>query len=342
MNIYVHNKITFASDFNDKSMQKVLSTILRGNNTAPSSLTSAKFSIEELCRYNRMSFDFNALIPMPEELDMETDIDPSLGHTLYRAYQNLPHILASRIIQAESIEDIFTDGSENDVRRQYDTIIRQIEQIELAENSSPFVAEIGRKLMALYLPVISHFETYRWKSSEMPEIDCFSVFSTADKMDIEVRMKKALKITSLHPLSLLDFLETEAGKNMFALGEKCYANIQKYGYAAFSDWQLANWGTGSNALGTSVDWDARQISFLTSINMPEPVALALYKMFPEVEFEWKYMSSEYGINVGIVSSKNSEYTSHKFADLSEEAYNAHREYSGMNKKIPPAAIELPF
>ncbi len=344
MQNYINNKLIFANDFNDKSMQKVLSTILCNKHPISNLPNGTKLSLEELCRHYLTYFDFNTLIPMPDGLDIESDINTGPGQILYQAYQIFPRILAVRITQAMYFEDIFVAGSEKEIRSQYDAIVRQIEQIELNENDPYYAAEIGQKLMDLYLPVISHFGSYRWKPSKCPEIDYFEPFSiltsVADKMNLISRIKKSLNITSLNPLSLLDFLETEDGKYLFALGEKCCSNIQKYGYATSTDWQLAKWGTESNAIGTIVDWEARQISFQTSVNMPLPVAFVLHKTFPDVEFEWKYSDNKCGVNAGIAVSKNGEYMSHRFVDHSEEARNTYKECYDIDKSLAFMETEM--
>ncbi len=112
---YVQNKITFADDFDSEIMQKVLFTILRnhaGSESSPQNPSGGTLSLKERCSLKMVDFDFNTLVPKPEELHIESIPDSEDGHLLYEAYQNLPYILASQINEATIFEDVFVAGSE--------------------------------------------------------------------------------------------------------------------------------------------------------------------------------------------------------------------------------------
>ena len=133
MSNYIQNKITFTDDFDCKMMQKVLSTILRnrsGSESSPQNPSGGTLSLKERCSLKMVDFDFNTLVPMPEELHIESIPDSEDGHLLYEAYQNLPYILASQINEATIFEDVFTAKSESEVRRQCDAIFEQIAKID--------------------------------------------------------------------------------------------------------------------------------------------------------------------------------------------------------------------
>ncbi len=325
---YVQNKITFASDFGSEMMQKVLSAVLRDNDTKPNppNTCASALSLEERCRRSMVHFDFNSLIPMPAGLNIEASTDAEGGQLLYEAYRNLPDILARRIAKAKIFEDIFVRGSENDVRKQYDAIFEQLAYIETVQNNPVFAAETARKLNSLYLPVISNFETHSWASPLLPEINYFaeiSSMSTVWNSYIKDRMKQTLKITVFSPLSIQCFLRTEEGKRLFALGKQRSENVQKYGYPDWYEWNIANWGTKWNASDTFVDWDARQIIFRTAWAAPEPVMRTLQKAFPNAEFEWLYADEDIGYNTGIATSKDGEFAFTEFENCSQEAYEAY-------------------
>ncbi len=230
--------------------------------------------------------------------------------------------LAARIMKAEIFEDIFSYGSENEVRKQYDLISEQLEQIDLVQNNPVFAAEVGEKLRSLYCPVITNFETHNWAIPSLPEINYFELVHDTHIVSgsVERTMKEALNTKYLRPLSILDFLETKEGKSLFALGKQCCSNIEKYGYANWYDWRIANWGTKWNAYETFVDWDAHQIFFQTAWSAPEPVIHALHEAFPGVEFEWLYADEDCGHNIGIAVSENGGLTVNEVEDCSPEAY----------------------
>ena len=190
---------------------------------------------------------------------------------------------------------------------------------------------MDKKLYSLYLPVISNIATYRWKTRLLPEIDYFSGienFVKKSSRHIKGKIKSALIITALGPLSIPDFIRTEEGKRLYELGKQRSLNIQKYWYADLREWSIANWGTKRNALSTFVDWDARQIIFDTAETAPVPIMHALHKAFPNLKFEWLYADENSGKNSGIAISENGKPLINELEDDSQELHKTYVECLG--------------
>lgn len=327
---YVRNVITFTEGFHQEAMERCIRIILRNSKEDPSSGLeeaanhAADLTLEERCRQNMVDFDFNALIPMSDSLNIESSFDTERGESLYQAYQNLPMILMRRISQAKIFEDIFFCRSADDVRLQYTYITEQLNRI----SSHNLVDNAVSKLNGMYLPVISSIEGRIWKTPTLPEMDYLPDKKKEADFSLTDLIKSELHIQYLYPAALLDFIKTERGKRLMTLGERRTMNLAAYGHADWYDWRIANWGTKWNASNTHVDWDGHAISFDTAWSAPEPIIYALSEAFPDVEFEWMYADEDCGYNTGIAIYKNGCLEINENDGGSPEAYNTYVECWG--------------
>lgn len=334
---WVQNRITFASDFGQENMQKFLSAVLchkKELTDRAGDISSGNSSLtpEERCRRDMVEFDFNTIVPMPAELDVESGSNSDYGMLLYQAFANLPITVLQRIAQAKIFEDIFSYGAEYDIQKQYDCMSAMLESVEDHNFTKEFVRENQEKMHRLYNSAISNLKEHIHAVPALPDVDFFKGMRVgmASPTQFERRIKSALNTDRLYLQSLQDFCETKEGKGLFSLGERCCSNIRKYGGRDWYDWRIANWGTKWNAVGTYVDWDARQIMFQTAWSAPAAIIDKMSRAFPDVEFEWMYAEEDCGCNTGIFTHKNGMLSVNSFENGSNEAYNAYQECWGPN------------
>jgi len=89
------------------------------------------------------------------------------------------------------------------------------------------------------------------------------------------------------------------------LGDKYYANKEKYGYETWYDWCCDKWGTKWNA--NDVMWSGDNLYFNTAWNTCEPVFEKLYELFPKIEFEVEFADEDIGSNCGTISFEDGEF-----------------------------------
>ena len=165
------------------------------------------------------SFDFNKLLPMPKELDMEAGTRTDRGLKLVREYH---HALADLEQQKPSLSP-----------EEYVENLRQCR---------------GR---------------YRTKRMADPET--------------------------------------------WALGEKAYNNIQRFGSPTWYEWCNRNWGTKWNAYGfPPLEKDSDTMEFFTAWNSVPKVISLLSRKYPEQTITYRWADEDIGNNVGELTLKDGE------------------------------------
>lgn len=91
-------------------------------------------------------------------------------------------------------------------------------------------------------------------------------------------------------VSITDYIKynkNSSREKIINLGLQYIQNVVKYGYSAWYDWCINNWGTKWNAMDTQIRCDD-EISFLTAWSPPDPIYLKLSEMYPydEIHVTW--------------------------------------------------------
>jgi hypothetical protein len=79
-------------------------------------------------------------------------------------------------------------------------------------------------------------------------------------------------------------------------------NYFKHGYVYWYDWQIDHWGVKWGADGASVSDEC--ITFNTAWSTPEPVIIALSKLYPKVIIKVDYADEDLGSNCGTYTCIN--------------------------------------
>lgn len=145
--------------------------------------------------------------------------------------------------------------------------------------------------------------------------------------------KRIADTTGAIPASREDFLTaiTRAGlTEMIDLenGRKAQSNLDRFGYADWYDWCIANWGTKWNAYSVEInELSERRIklSFETAWTPPVPVIAKLCSTFPDVEVCMHYFESGCWF-AGTVEGSNGEIADFEAEDVSAFA----QEYFGFS------------
>ena len=195
---------------------------------------------------NHKEFDFNKIIPMPEELHVESSSEADNGLYIYclcNTFFNgeVEHPTATQILEA------FTLMSSS--------------QIKIGESN----AKMAVQKNSLFFP---HF------------IDIERIKSLIDAI------KKGEELDRLISL--------------YEKGKAYYSNVEKYGFADWYHWSIANWGTKWNAYETQI-LDGDTIMFDTAWAAPLPIIEALSKKYWRVPIYIKYADEDMGSNTGNIS-----------------------------------------
>ena len=165
------------------------------------------------------SFDFNKLLPMPKELDMEAGTRTDRGLKLVREYH---HALADLEQQKSALTP-----------KEYAANLRQCEGL------------------------------YRKKRIADPET--------------------------------------------WALGEKAYSNIQRFGSPTWYEWCNRNWGTKWNAYGfPPLEKNSDTMEFYTAWDSVPKIISLLSKKYPEQTITYRWADEDIGHNVGEFTIKDGE------------------------------------
>ncbi|GAA4825481.1 hypothetical protein [Algivirga pacifica] len=106
---------------------------------------------------------------------------------------------------------------------------------------------------------------------------------------------------------VLTDMDEQSRKKYVEIALTRQSNQEKYGHASWYEWSKEHWGTKWNAYNQYlVDGQDNAIYFETAWISPYKVIAQLSKMYPEVEFEVKYVDECPGEYSGIYAYKNGE------------------------------------
>lgn len=256
---------------------------------------------------------------MPKDLDIESSSDSDKGVILYKAVLKFPEMMESRILDAITFQDVFTEGDWRACRQEYDAIAALISP---RKEISPTAEQALEKLKELVKGTLKMQKDSYWGYPFLPEMNYFKGQEGYDVAQFPKRIRKSLNSgwgELLSPMALMQYIETEDGSRLFRLGQKSYENLQKYGAMNWYDWCCEHWGTKWNASETSVDWEKREIRFSTAWSEPVPIMSALHEDFPDVDFTWSYADEDRGHGTGVATAKDGSYTVDNLEDGSPEA-----------------------
>lgn len=316
---WTRNIIQIGQNVPQERFEAVMLKMLRKDSrTEPSAFSSAA-DARQACESHHVDFDFNALIPMPADLNIECSSDSNKGVILYKAVLEFPEMMEKRILDAVTFQDVFTEGDWESCRREYDAIVALI---SLRKEISPTVERALEKLKELVKDTLKMQKDSYWGNPFLPEMNYFRGQEGYDVAHLSERIRESLDVglrESLSPMALMQYIETKDGSRLFRLGQKSYENLQKYGTMNWYDWCCEHWGTKWNASETSVDWEKREIKFSTAWSEPVPIMSALHEDFPDVDFTWSYADEDRGYGTGIATAENGVYTIDEMEDGSPEA-----------------------
>ena len=308
---WVNNRIIFSEDIPQEKFEAMLLGVLR-EEKGDGEISDVRLSVSEvkaLSDEEKIAFDFNTLIPMPAELNIESSSVTNMGLLLYQARMNFPKLLEKRILEAVTFQDIFTEGTSYSCKQEFEAIAKFLKDELGASKETEKALEKLRQFVAVAIQLDAN--SY-WGHSFLGEMNYFEGLDTAavlhgllNQMKIALqadRIKMGFPTKDLAPMDLLRYIETDGGSYMYKLGEKAYANTQKYGSKDWYDWRCANWGTKWNASETQIDWENREIFFQTAWSAPTPIIFALHTHFPDVGFTWYYADEDCGYNAGVIST----------------------------------------
>ena len=228
-------------------------------------------------------------------------------------------MMESRILDAITFQDVFTEGDWRACRQEYDAIAALISP---RKEISPTAEQALEKLKELVKGTLKMQKDSYWGYPFLPEMNYFKGQEGYDVAQFPKRIRKSLNSgwgELLSPMALMQYIETEDGSRLFRLGQKSYENLQKYGAMNWYDWCCEHWGTKWNASETSVDWEKREIRFSTAWSEPVPIMSALHEDFPDVDFTWSYADEDRGHGTGVATAKDGSYTVDNLEDGSPEA-----------------------
>ena len=313
---WTRNIIQIGQNVPQERYEAVMLKMLRRDSRKKSNAFVSAANARRACESNHVNFDFNALIPIPKDLDIESSSDSDKGVILYKAVLKFPEMMESRILDAITFQDVFTEGDWRACRQEYDAIAALISP---RKEISPTALE---KLKELVKGTLKMQKDSYWGYPFLPEMNYFKGQEGYDVAQFPKRIRKSLNSgwgELLSPMALMQYIETEDGSRLFRLGQKSYENLQKYGAMNWYDWCCEHWGTKWNASETSVDWEKREIRFSTAWSEPVPIMSALHEDFPDVDFTWSYADEDRGHGTGVATAKDGSYTVDNLEDGSPEA-----------------------
>lgn len=316
---WTRNIIQIGQNVPQERFEAVMLKMLRKDSRTKSSAFSSAADARQACESHHVDFDFNALIPMPADLNIECSSDSNKGAILYKAVLKFPEMMEKRILDAVTFQDVFTEGDRESCRREYDAIVALI---SLRKEISPTVEQALEKLKELVKGTLNLQKDSYWGNPFLPEMNYFRGQEGYDVAHLSERIRRNLNAglgRLLSPMALMQYIETEDGSRLFRLGQKSYENLQKYGAMNWYDWCYEHWGTKWNASETSVDWEKREIKFSTAWSEPVPIMSAFHEDFPDVDFTWSYADEDRGCGTGIATAENGVYTIDEMEDGSPEA-----------------------
>jgi len=135
---------------------------------------------------------------------------------------------------------------------------------------------------------------------------------------------EAIKVDEIG-LGSIDFNKIIPMPDNIYYGNLGSEKLKKYGENNWYDWSIKNWGSKWNSYGYDCfpEYEAgnNTIQFNTAWSCVNKILEELSKMYPDVEFKYKWADEDFGYNVGYSSWKNGEYLELVYLDDgSKEAY----------------------
>lgn len=117
---------------------------------------------------------------------------------------------------------------------------------------------------------------------------------------------------------------------VWALGEKAFQNIQKYGHPTWYEWCIDHWGTKWNAYQYApLTGKSDTMVFFTSWSSVPKLIKALSRKYPNQEITYRWADEDLGHNVGEATFKGGEEIDRIIpADGSREAYEMSAKITG--------------
>ena len=97
---WTRNIIQIGQNVPQERFEAVMLKMLRRDSRKKSNAFVSAANARRACESNHVNFDFNALIPMPKDLDIESSSDSDKGVILYKAVLEFPEMMESRILDA--------------------------------------------------------------------------------------------------------------------------------------------------------------------------------------------------------------------------------------------------
>lgn len=277
-------------------------------------------------------FDFNTLIPMPKDLDIESGSNNEIGMLLYRLMQKgsaKPNGFIQRILDAQGCWDVFSKDNLQTVTREYRAYSKEIHP-DVCKDAR--ATEAMAKLNTMYdaakgLVVGRGWTTQIGDGAERYRIPGVAGYVTNNL----IACIKRNGISPAAPDALSAFMETKDGKALYELGRRCISNKRHYDAMTWYEWCNKNWGTKWNSCDNCSDLKERTIIFSTAWSCPIPIVIALAQKFPDVDFVWSYADEDTGSNTGRITYKDYNLDITAFENCSAEAYAMYVECWGANE-----------
>lgn len=313
---YVKNVIQFGRNVPQERIDALFNTIL---NTHP--VTGE----EEW-------FDFNTLIPMPKDLDIECGSNNNIGMLLYRLMQagtDKSSATIQRILDARGCWDVFSKDDPLTVAREYKAYSKEIHP-DVCKDSR--ATEAMAKLNSLH----DSAKKMAVGQGQTPQIgdakERYRLPGVADYVtDHLIACMKRNGVSPGAPDALSAFVKTEEGKALYDLGQRSIENLRRYKAMTWYEWCSQNWGTKWNSCDNDIDTAARTIIFSTAWSCPTPIVAALAEKFPDVDFVWKYADEDAGSNTGQIIYEGGDLRIEAFENRSSEGYAMYIECWGDNE-----------
>lgn len=266
-------------------------------------------------------FDFNTLIPMPKDLDIERGSNNEIAMLLYKLIQNGttdPGCSILRILEAQGCWDVFSKDDPQTVTREYRAYSKEIHP-DVCKDAR--ATQAMAKLNSLYEAAKGLAIGRGWTPQVGDATERYRLPGVADYVTNHlITCIKRNGISPAAPDALSLFLETEEGKSLYELGQRCISNLRRYKAMTWYEWCNKNWGTKWNSCDNCSDLEVRTIIFSTAWSCPTPIVMALAKKFPDVDFIWKYADEDTGSNTGRITYKDRVLDITEFENRSSEAF----------------------
>lgn len=314
---WTFNRITISKSVPEEAYREFLDAVktpaLKGEGNLPLPAEEARSSC----------FDFEAIIPMPKELNVISGTESDMALALIEIQKKWVPSLAEFVI-ANGYQDIFS-GDEESIRKQYRDICKLVHPDVYKDTD--VAAEAMRSLKSKYEEAMgSHPVDGTKKFFE-------TAYSSEKKDYLSNHFKRREKELGIEPHSYgaLDlFLETEEGKHLLSFGEQLTENIRLYNAPTWYEWACEHWGTKWNAADASLNEKDRTITFDTAWVPPEGIINAIAEKFPDLDWIWEFRG-EFGEHVGFYTHVNGVLDIHDIPDASSEAYAMYVEICGPYK-----------